>query len=53
MGEPVWSKITPDGKPFGYKSDGELEALKKLEEVEKENKILRKEVEQLRKFNKK
>ena len=47
MSSPVWEKITSNGRPFGYKEEGELEALRKLDVVEKENEELRKENERL------
>lgn len=48
MGQPVWEKITPNGKPFGYQSESEIEANNEIEELKKEIEILKKENEQLR-----
>ena len=45
---PVWERITPDGKPFGYQSPKEEELNKKIKELEEEMAILKKENEQLR-----
>lgn len=48
MSQPVWEKITPDGKPFGYKSENEIELEKKVEELNKKIELVEKENKQLR-----
>ena len=47
MAQPDWSKITPDGKPLGWQSDGEKKALKEVEELKEEIKQLKLNNEEL------
>jgi len=48
MGQPDWTRITPNGKPFGYEDPAVSPLNEKLEKLQKENDILKKENEQLR-----
>lgn len=48
MANPNWSRITPDGKPFGYIDPKVKPLTDEIEELIKENFSLKKENEQLR-----
>lgn len=47
MGQPVWEKITPDGKPFGHKTDKEKELEEKVKGLEEQIIILKEENKQI------
>lgn len=48
MAQPDWTKITPNGKPFGYESEEEKVYKEKISTLEKEVEVLKKENAQLR-----
>ena len=48
MAQPDWTKITSNGRPFGYQEESEKEALKLIEELKVEIDMLKKENQQLR-----